>query len=183
MENFSSADITLDVIGHDVNAYMIILKLPSGAIVPATIARANFNKHMIPLFANPPEKIVKEPVQQKQEVLETIQTALQDNKEEKADDLWWDMDAMFQEIRWHAKNNSRSVVLDNRNVQPPRLAFRCDITDTSWSMNIDYMYDILNRLSLSQNKEEQARAFQIRKCLGTSDGKKRLVDSLNSAIQ
>jgi hypothetical protein len=183
MEAFGATDITVDVIGHDAATFMVILKLPTGAIIPATISRANFNKHLIPMFANPPPKINKPTPVIEPETQVAVQSALEEAEEEKPDDIWWDPDAMFQDIRWHAKNNSRAVTLDERDVKPQRLAFKCDVGEKSWSVDMTYLYGFLDRLSNSDKTEDQTRAFQLRKCISTNEGKQRLVDALNNAIQ
>ena len=182
-QSLGAVDITVDVIGHDVASYMLILKLPTGAIIPATVSRANFNKHIVPLFENPPEKVVRHERQVHPAAQAAIQEAVQEAKEEVEDDSWWDIDQMFQEIRWHAKDNGRSVVVEDRNVQPPRLAFRCTSTDKTWSVDMKYMYEFIDRLSASPKPEAQSRGFQLRKCVSTGEGKKRLAESLNNAIQ
>jgi hypothetical protein len=181
-------EITVDVIGHDAASFTIILQLPGGTIIPATITKANFNKHMLPLFENPPEKRPK-PAYQKEiekfQAKQQIQTAIQEARDDKseADDLWWDVNEMFQEIRWHAKNNKRAIVLEQRDILPQRVAFRCKDTDKSWSVDLKYLYGFLDKLSNSSNAEESARGFQLRKCVSTIEGRERLVESLNNAIQ
>jgi phage pi2 protein 07 len=182
-----ASEITVDVIGHDAATYTIVLQLPGGAIIPATITKSNFNKHMVPLFNNPPEKRPKPAYQVNIEAAQAKQAkiAIQEAKEEKPelDDICWDINDMFQEMRWHAKNNKRAIVLEERNVKPVRLAFRCKETNKSWSVDMKYLYEFLDKLFNSSNPEESARGFQLRKCVSTVEGKNRLVESINNAIQ
>jgi hypothetical protein len=155
-----ASEITVDVIGHDTGTFTIVLQLPSGAIIPATISKANFNKHMVPLFNNPPEKRPKPAYQQEMEALAAKQTenAIEEAKSIKfdQDDIWWDINEMFQDIRWHAKNNKRAIVLENRDIKPPRLAFRCQETNKSWSVDLRYLYDFCDKLFNSDKPEESA---------------------------
>jgi hypothetical protein len=185
MKDQQSGNIMLELVGHDVASHTIILQLPSGTIVPATVAKANFNKHILSLIVNPPVNVKEdtlERVQQNEIIQKAIQETVKEVKEE-MDDIWWDADGMFQEMRWHAKKNGRAIVLDERITQPPRLAFKCTNTNTSWSLDIKYLNEHCDRLFNSTDPAQQSKGFQLRKCISTHEGKQRLVDSINNAIK
>jgi hypothetical protein len=178
-------NIAVNIVGHDVATNTIILQLPSGTIVPATVARAYFNRSIIPLLKDAPKQATQSTPEAKAEIKAVIQEATQIAKEvqAEADDMWWDVDGMFQEIRWHAKKNGRSIVLDERDIQPPRIAFKCKTTNKSWSIDVKCLNEYCDKLFNSPDPASQSKGFQLRKCIGTHEGKERLVESLNNAIK
>lgn len=188
-QSLGTVNITVDVIGHDTASNTIVLQLPSGAIVPAIVARGNFSKHIIPLLENPPKKVFRAqpievlPQEQPETTVQEVKSVAEPEEKIEMDDIWWDVDGMFQEIRWHAKKNGRSIVLDERHIQPPRIAFKCLTTDKSWSLDLKCLNDYCDKLFNSQDTASQSKGFQLRKCISTHEGKERLVESLNNAIK
>jgi hypothetical protein len=187
MDEQTYTSIQVSIVGHDTNSNLIMLQLPSGSLIPATVMKANFAKYLTPLFKNPPTQTIPTTVISDQGEAQTLLQAgiqlVKEDKEEKPDDLWWDIDAMFQEIRWHAKANERKIVLDERSVVPYRLAFKCIKTDKTWSVDIKYLYEYCDKLFTSPDKNLQSKGFQLRKCVSTVEGRQRLVESLNNAIK
>jgi hypothetical protein len=183
MDEQTYTSIQVNIVGHDTNSNLIMLQLPSGSLIPATVMKSNFTKHLVPLFKNPPVQTAVAIIPETQAIIQEEVKQVQGAKEEKPDDLWWDVEAMFQEMRWHAKSNERSIVLDERSVVPYRLAFKCTKTDKSWSVDIKYLYEHCDKLFTNPDPVAQAKGFQLRKCVATIEGRQRLVESLNNAIK
>lgn len=177
-------DIKVSIIGHNTEEHAIVIQLPTGVIVNAVVSKTNFANHMQPLIENPPppppafvpRNETKSddnhiPIQPKQEEQSLLP--------QKVEDLWYDPMAMFDDIKFHAWTNGRAIIPDER-PNTNRLAWKCQNTGKTWSVEISCIKETLDALAVSPNPQDQSKSLNIRKCIWTIEGRERLCAFFNA---
>jgi hypothetical protein len=180
---FGNVDIDVSIIGYNTEANSAIFRLPAGTLVHGKFSKTVFEKQIMPLIKNPPPKQVRQaPVQS----FTIVDPNEQIEKPKVLDDLWWDVEAMFHYIREHATQERCHILCDDRpstlNVMAWKCAGECKGERVSWSVGINIFKQHLDKMANSSDETLKSQAFNLRKCIISSDGRQRLCDSFNKGI-
>jgi len=176
-------NIGIDIVGYDTEQSVLVLQLPSGVLIRAVVSKPDFRVHIKPLIENPPppkQLQVASSIKEQQPVIDAPKPEQkQDQVSQVSDDLWFDPMSMFIDIKAYAKYNDRSIIPDER-PGTNRMAWKCKNTGKSWSVSLPILLETLNKLAASPDPTDQSKAFHIRKCISTIEGRQRLCDSFNA---